>query len=401
MDQQGGSGQFKRLSALGVAAWCLLVLGLYFWPSGTLLDRFEWRTVDWRFHLRGQQKPDTADHKITIVAVDEESIGALGRWPWERRVFAGLVDRISRARARSIVFDVFFTEPDESPGGPASDQALVAATARAGDVFHAGFIYTLTSAGEPAISSAVAARAWDAGQVRRGGGLSAVAELIEPEAVTFPLPALVTAARGFGVANVLDSGDGVYRHLVPLVRYQGKLYPSVALALAADWLQVPPDQITVAPGREISLGGKRRLPLDMHGRLLIDFLGGDHTFDYVSVADVMAQSDDENRDLFRNGIVLIGVTAPGIYDLRASPFATIYNGVEAEASAIDAVLSDRFIRQASPLVTGLLLLALIPLYGVLLPRLPTAVMTPLALAALVAYPWLGVSLFTRHRVLVD
>jgi adenylate cyclase len=401
MHSSGGSGPFLRLSFLGVTAWCWLILGLYFWPAGTLLDRFEWRTVDWRFHVRGEQKPDTTDHRIIIVAVDEDSIATEGRWPWPRRTFANLVDKLNRAQARRIVFDVFFTERDESRDGPTSDAALVAATQRGGNVFHAGFIYQPSRTSGASVPAAVQERAWDAVHVRRAGGLASVAGLIEPAGVMLPLVPLATAARGFGVANVLDSGDGVYRHLVPLIRYEGKLYPSVALALAADWLQVPPDQVKVTPGREINLGGLRRLPLDMHGRFLIDFLGGDRTFDYVSVAQVLARSDAENRKAFRDAIVLIGVTAPGIYDLRACPFDTVYNGVEAEASAIDAILSGRFIRQPSPLVTGLLILAFIPLYGLLLPRLRTAAMTPLALTAVAAYPWLGVMLFTRYRMLLD
>jgi len=401
MDQQSGSGQFLRLSALGVAAWCLFVLGLYFWPAGTLLDRVEWRTVDWRYQLRGAHRPDTSDHKLVIVAVDEASIRALGRWPWRRDVFARLVETLNRAQAERIVFDVFFTEPDESSGGAAADARLVAATRTAGNVYHAGFITTAGEGGRTEAPLEAAPSAWQRVTTKRAGPMAAVAQLIEPAGVTLPLPALARAARGVGVANVLDSGDGVYRHLVPIVRVGGKLVPSVALALAADRLNVPPAQITVTPGREINLGGQRHIPLDLHGRLLIDFLGGDHTYDYASVADVLAASDEANRERFRQAIVLIGVTAPGVYDLRANPFATVYNGVEAEASAIDTILSSRFIRPVSPLATGLLLLALIPLFGVVLPRLRTAVMTPLALAIVAAYPWLGVSLFTRHRVLLD
>jgi len=401
MGHHGGSGQFQRLSLLGVTAWCLFVMGLYFWPTGTLLDRFEWRTVDWRFQLRGPLTPNQTDHKITIVAVDENSIRALGRWPWPRKTFARLVDKINRARPERVVFDVFFTEHDTSADGLASDAELVRATREGGNVYHAGFIYHPASGSGPTVPPDVAALAWNDAQVRRGSGLAVVAQLIAPEAVTLPLPDIARAARGFGVANVLDSGDGIYRHLVPLITYQGKIYPSVALALTADLLRVKPADVVVTPGRGISLGGQRHLPLDMHGRLLIDFIGPDHTFEYVSVADVLRQSDEANREAFRNGIVLIGVTAPGIYDLRASPFATVYNGVEAEASAIEAMLANRFIRQPSPLLTALLLAGLVVLFGMLLPRLRTAVMTPLALGLLVCYPWLGTVLFTRHRVLVD
>jgi adenylate cyclase len=436
MEAPSGHRHFVRLSFSGVALWCLFMAGLYFWPFGTLLDRIEWRTVDWRFQLRGEQAPT---QPICIVAVDEESIRTphLGRWPWPRERFAELVDTLQAAGARRIVFDVFFTERDASGGGAASDAKLLAATRRAGNVYHAGFTYQPQGAAPP-VPEAIAARAWRDTRVVRAGGLATVAELIAPAGATFPLADLAAAARGFGIANVLDSGDGVYRHLVPLIDYQEALYPSVALAVAADELGVRPGDITVTPGREINLGGKCRIPLDMHGRMLINFIGGSGRFEYVSAAEVLGAGRNGNgvltptplprpsasgegngngvggvrapalqhgappaADSFRDKIVLIGVTAPGIYDLRASPFETLYNGVEAEASALECILSQRFLRQPSPLVTAALLLLIVVLFGWLLPRLSTALMTPLALAALAGYPALAVLAFTRGGVLIE
>lgn len=401
MNPHAGSGPFMRLSFLGVTLWCVFVLGLYFWPTGTLIDRLEWRTVDWRFALRG---PATPQQKIVIVTVDEESINTpgLGRWPWPRRRYAQLIQRLQTLHARRIVFDIFFTEPDLSAGGPASDAALVAQTLQAGNVYHAGFIYEPgdPEAAGPAPSPEAQRRAWPS-PVVHGRGLNAVADLVEPRALTFPMAAIASAARGCGVANVLDSGDGIYRHLVPLARYQGKLYPSVALAVTADELGVPPEQVVVQPGRYLDVGGKRRIPLDMRGLMLIDFLGGDHTFHYVSARDLLGPPDAVKASDFRDAIVLIGVTAPGIYDLRANPFSTIYNGVEAEATALECMLSGRFIRQVPPLQAAVFLLLILLVFGLLLPRLSTAVMTPLALLAVLSYPSLAISLFTRQHILIE
>lgn len=391
------SGRFLRLSFLGVLAYSLTILVLYFWPAPTLLDRFEWRTVDWRFQLRGPQQPK---QPIVIVTVDEESIRRLGRWPWPRKIFARLIRHLQAAGARCIVFDIFFTEYDASPGGAASDVELIRATQEAGNVFHAGFIYLARGTPASAVPPQIAARAWEHTAVQPGRGLAYVAQLIEPAAVTFPLPELAAAARGFGVANVLDSGDGIYRHLVPLIRYQGRLYPSVALAVAADYYQIPPEKISVIIGQEIRLGA-RRIPLDMQGRFLIDYLGGDHIFPYFSAADVLNRTPTQNKEQFQGKIVLIGVTAPGIYDLRANPFATIYYGVEAQASALEAMLSGRFLRQASPLAIGLFLLLLIPTFGIILPRQRTFLMTLLALSALILYPWLCVRLFIQHHFVLN
>src|SRR4051812_18372249 len=80
------------------------------------LESLEWKTVDWRFHWRGQ-RPVNKD--IVVVAIDEASIDKLGRWPWPRSVHGKIIDRLSKAGARAIAFDVLFTEPDKQD--PASD----------------------------------------------------------------------------------------------------------------------------------------------------------------------------------------------------------------------------------------------------------------------------------------
>ena len=116
MDLSKTGKRLYGLTFLCVAVWGLAVLLAYFWGANTVLDRMEWRTVDWRFQLRGPLPPSA---KLAIVAVDEESIGSFGRWPWPRERFAKLTEELTRLGAERIIFDVFFTEPDNSHGGRA------------------------------------------------------------------------------------------------------------------------------------------------------------------------------------------------------------------------------------------------------------------------------------------
>jgi len=66
--------------------------------------------------------PARAATSTTIIAIDEPSIAALGRWPWSRAVLAQLVDRAADAGARGVVIDILLAEP-----GPGDEQLARAA----------------------------------------------------------------------------------------------------------------------------------------------------------------------------------------------------------------------------------------------------------------------------------
>ncbi len=47
-----------------------------------------------------------------IVAIDDASLAALGRWPWPRTLHAALLERLREAGVRGVALDVIFTEPE-------------------------------------------------------------------------------------------------------------------------------------------------------------------------------------------------------------------------------------------------------------------------------------------------
>ena len=109
----------------------------------------EWKLYDLR--MRQTVDPANAPRNIAIVEIDEDSIRDLeplvGRWPWPRLLHARLLDYLARAPARLVVYDVLFLEHDRQQSidiagvqmsGAESDQELVNATAKAGNVIYAG-----------------------------------------------------------------------------------------------------------------------------------------------------------------------------------------------------------------------------------------------------------------------
>ena len=75
-----------------------------------VLEQLEWRLLDWRFQLRGEQVPESP---VAIVGIDAKSVEELGRWPWPRDVMGDLIDRLGASGAIAIGLDVTFSEPEE------------------------------------------------------------------------------------------------------------------------------------------------------------------------------------------------------------------------------------------------------------------------------------------------
>lgn len=392
----------RRRLALVIALVVAIVLLLRFWPAFTLLDGLELQTLDWRFTQRGPRPPHP---DIVIVTVDQSSIAEIGRWPWPRRIFADVIRTVSGAGASAIVFDIFFADPDDSAGGAASDAELIDATREAGIVYHAAFgraAQQQGGEGSDTPDSALASQSWEAADVMAPGGLNAAASLFGVGEVTAPLPGLIDAARGVGFVNVVDSGDGVYRHTFAVLEHEDRLYPSLSVAAAAGLLGAEPEDVIVAPGEHVELNDQRRIPLDRMGRTLVNFAGGAETYPFIPVREVLTMGErapELARERFKDRIVLVAVTAPGLYDLRASPFDAVYYGVETQANALANILDGRFLRHApgESCILIVLLLA-VAVYLVMTRLRPTSAVAS-GVGLLIAYNWLASWFFERGLVI--
>lgn len=368
--------------ALRLLRWALLGLSLALTlvhASGVLPLRFL-QQIDLAIddaRLRAAL-PGTKDPRIVIVDIDDASLARLGRWPWPRERMAVLADELfQRQRAATVGFDLAFAEPE------AGDDAL--ARALAGRAAVLGYI----------VSNGPAAQ--------RTGVLPAA--VVAPDALSGVRPAvtrwsghaasvqtLAAAAPVAGFFNALPDVDGVVRSLPLVAEVDGALRESLALAMLRRHTGLPQVRPVLAgavlAAVELEQGGRRlRIPLDARGAVRVPFRGpGGPTggsFDYVSAADLI-----EGRlppGALAGKLVLVGSSAPGVFDLRSTPVAAVYPGVEVHASVLSGLLDGR-----GPLAPDWArgyevaqLLAVTALLALLLPRLrpaPAAGAT-LALAA--------------------
>ncbi|MBV8156874.1 MAG: CHASE2 domain-containing protein, partial [Dyella sp.] len=239
-----------------------------------------------------------ARNDIVIVAIDDESIGVLGRWPWRRSVLAALVDQIGAGEPRAIGIDVILSEHDIRY--PSDDAELSRAVAQAGNV-------VLPMVGE-AISG---------GAVLRG-----------------PMDGLLANT---GHINMAVDTDGVARQ-VYLRESDGDGLPvwhfAAVMAGVGQPSPVTPAQFRHEPAMRIDSAG-----WISQDRLRIPFVGPPGSFARVSVLDVL--SGQVSQGYFRGKSVLIGAVATGLGDVFPTPVSRDgrgMSGVEILANTLQALL---------------------------------------------------------------
>ena len=330
-----------------------------------LLDRLEQFAYDARLRLTATLPPDP---RIVIVDIDEASIARVGRWPWSRDRVALLVEQLTdRYQVAAVGFDMVFAEPDDHRDIDLLD-ALAAGPLRDDQRFLQAYAELKPSlATDQRFAQALAGRKVALGYVfqQQGAGGAGLArgglpqpllavgadptklEYIEAAGVTGNLAELQAAARSGGFFdNPRPDEDQSFRRMPLMQRYQGAVYLSLSLATLRLALDDPPIGFEFVPDAtrdNINLEGltlgERRVPVDDELAFWIPFRGGRGSFPYVPAVDVLRGVAD--AELLRGAIVLVGTTAPGLQDLRATPLEPDYPGVELHANVISAILDGR------------------------------------------------------------
>lgn len=278
--------------------------------------------------------PGTKDPRIVIVDIDDASLARIGRWPWPRERIARLADELfGRQQAALVGFDLAFAEPDS--GDAELARALAGRPAVLGYIASSGPAAQSSGVLPPPIVAPEALGRVRPAVTRWSGHAASVATL-------------AAAAPVAGFFNALPDVDGVVRSLPLVADIDGALRESLALAmlrLHAGAPRVKPVLAgTVLAAIELEQGRDRmRIPLDARGAVKVPFRGAGGptggSFDYVSAADLI-----EGRlpaATLAGKLVLVGSSAPGVFDLRSTPVAAVYPGVEVHASVLSGLLDGR------------------------------------------------------------
>jgi adenylate cyclase len=379
-----------------------------------LLANLEAIAYDTRLRLT---MPRTVDPRIVILDIDEKSLaererGGEGRWPWPRDRMALLMDKLfDRYEIAVVGFDVVFSERDESSGIRVLEQ-LSEGELRDVPQFQAVLrqlrpqldyddIFARKIKGRPVVMGYFLEEK-DSPLVQRKGALPPpilTSKAFEGRSVATTswggyaanLDVLQKAAASGGHFNSRTDHDGIIRRVPMLAEFDGAYYEPLSLAMVRVLLGSPP-VTTITPDQALAPRGypdlewlqvgSLRIPVDDEASALVPYRGRKGSFNYFSIVDVMNERVDPAE--LRGKIVLVGTTAPGLLDLRATPVDPVYPGVEVHANLISGMLDGK-IKQRPPFVVGaefLLLLASGVVMALVLPLLSPLTSTLATLAVL-------------------
>jgi len=275
-----------------------------------------------------------ADKDIVIVDINEASLAAMakdyGRWPWPRQVLGEFVEGIEAQHPKAIVFDILFSDPDVYNAD--SDAYFDAAIAKTNNTYFPMLRL------DPADDTQ--------SQIKPGmiPGVTALPGAQADATVAMVLPYFNAALNSgrLGIHNIYADADGIARQYPAYLDDYGWQIPSLPLRIAQ----------------------QLHYPQPAAQQVLLNWRGPPFTYQAVSFSDVYrdlsSKVKQRKADEFTDKIVIIGSTAPSLFDIKPTPLSRMHPGVEVLATAIDNFKHNDFLRfPDAKLIYLLLTLALI------------------------------------------
>jgi adenylate cyclase len=301
------------------------------------------------------------DAPVRIVDIDDETLARHGQWPWPRTLVAELIRRLAEAGSASIALDILFSEPDRTspaqviplwPSTPATE----ALRSQAGELPDHDDILARTIGAANVVTGFVLTGGAPGRMPAERAGFAVAGEDARLFVRSFPgavvdLPNIEAAAPGSGSINVVPDGDGIVRR-APLIIAGGEtLYPSLAaealrLALGASSYLVKTigasglDELSTQIGVvELKLGDFIART-DEQGQVVL-YDSGPVAERVIPAWRVFDASFDPTTVAGR--IMLIGTSAAGLKDLRATPLNPLAAGVEVHAQIIEQIVNGTYL----------------------------------------------------------
>ncbi|MGC2047670.1 MAG: serine/threonine-protein kinase [Gallionella sp.] len=369
----------------------------------------------------------TPSDKIAVIAIDDQSIANLGRWPWPRAIHAKMVDILAVGHAKVVGYTVFFFEPQVDAGlvyinkiadliafsslrntkDPVhkaeieqldalllealesldNDQKLSDSMARANNVLLGMFFELGGPQGNPDKQVPDYMQRDNLLDVKTTG--DSFVSSLEAQSVLPPIPLLGSNALAIGHLNSFPDVDGAVRTEPLVVGYYDQYYPSLSLMLAAKSLNLEPGDIRVRLGEGVQLGIQKIATdpdLQMHTYFYKDH-DGRPAFPVDSFYDVLSGKIPAEK--YRDKIVLIGASAAGVGSIQVTPIGPGMAPVQILAHSVSSILrGDYFVSPQWGGMAEMAVFLLIALYLILLlPRMNAgvaALMTGVLFAALLS-----------------
>ena len=301
------------------AAVLLLSLVMYSFGSLEVINR-----TLFNYHMQNNMT-HAPNERIVVIGIDDESLEAIGRFPWDRRVYAELLHVLNQPgyEPNSISFDISFDEASD----PEADAAFAEALSMYDNV-----VFPVTGITEQVRREVT---------VERGGYLEAYD-------VRMPYGPFAEHVKLAHINAIIDP-DGVIRRTVLAIQGpDGTVYPSLGLNAA----QMAGVDVSKYIENDYMAGDSMKTEM---------FINFDATSDeFITVPFVYVLSGEIDPELFRDAIVLIGINAVGFeFDHRSTTVEREMKLVYAHANIVNQLLDGSVTKKSEWYITLTLMLLLL------------------------------------------
>jgi len=291
------------------------------------------------------------DSNVIIIDIDEKSLSKFGQFPWNRSVFAKIIENVNEANPKAIGFDVFFSEKDKQ-----SPEEII----KSYNILHRyviNYLINIKSHDEnfrqqlensKSVLAVLGSNVSSHGSYDRKAKAKFLSKGGDPKEHTYNYPysigsleKLESSTKGLGSISFLDQTDGIIRSLPLIVRFNKKIYPTIGLEM----VRVGENQKNLYV--ELDEVGIKRISVRPH-KILTDPNGifwirykESLKQQYISASSVFDGNFDKER--FKNKYVLIGASAQGLFDLVKNPLGVTIPGVEVHANVIENILDQSYL----------------------------------------------------------
>ena len=336
----------KFLYAIG-----LIIFGIFIFlivknaNLNSFIDSVENRTFDLRQSIIINEGGKKANEDIVIVAVDDATyeyiLANYGEWPLPRDVYANMINYLEQFNPTAIAFDMMFVKSLKSKNN--ADQALINSFKKYKNVYTSMNFDNQSSdlRTPPQLPEKLAINVINNSKID-------FAELTYTNCRKI-LEGIIDATSNIGIINVSRSDDGVLRKMPLIVKYQDKFYPQLALKVGINYLGEQGNSYEIDKYSNLRIGD-RKIFLDKDGSAIINWYGASGTYTYIPMYQLIKAVNGEKTQLnydFSNKIIYFGTTAASLFDIKTVPTGKIYPGVEIQATFLNNLIDNNFIRKVN------------------------------------------------------
>lgn len=336
---------FKKLSyAVGLIFFAVFVfLILKNANLNSFVNSIENRTFDLRQSIMINENTKKANKDIVIVAIDDATyeyiLDNYGEWPLPRDVYAKVINYLEHQNPRIIAFDLMFVKSLKSKNE--ADKALIDAFEKYDNVFTS---MNFDNQPEdlrtpPTLPQKISIN------VKNNSSVD-FSNLTFTNCRTI-LEGILNVSSNIGIINVSRSDDGVLRKMPLVVKYKDNYYPQLALKVGLSYLGDTSSEFEIDKKSNFIIGD-RKIYLDKDGSAILNWYGPAGTYTYIPMYQLIKAINGEKTELdydFSNKIIYFGTTAASLFDIKTVPTGKIYPGVEVQATYVNNIIDNNFIKK--------------------------------------------------------